>query len=206
MRFYRGISGFMLLAMLPNIASAHLVSTRFGEFYSGLLHPLAALAHLVPWLALGLLAALQPPSTSRWALLSFPLAVAIGSILGSSLPAAELVDSVNLASMALIGLMVALAPRLSPTAFIVVTACVGVSHGYANSAATLFGSDRLLYILGVVTAAYMLMALITATATVLRQNTRWGLIAVRALGSWIVAVGVLYGGYSLLMMPGIRGA
>jgi hydrogenase/urease accessory protein HupE len=67
-----------MLLCLPEQAAAHLVSTRFGELYSGLLHPLTTLQHLVPWLALGLLGGLQAPRTARWALLAFPLAVLAG--------------------------------------------------------------------------------------------------------------------------------
>ena len=198
----RLVIGFVVLAALPNMASAHLVSTRFGDFYGGLVHPLLALAHVVPWLALGLLGAIQGPATARWALLSFPLAVAVGSLLGSYLPELPWVNGLNLASIALVGLLVALALQLPPRLFIAVTVLFGVSHGYANSAAFLYGSDRVLYILGVGTAAYLLMALITATATLLRQQTTWGVIALRAVGSWIVAIGVLFGGYTVLVAPG----
>ena len=198
----RWIITFAVLTTLPNIASAHLVSTRFGDYYSGLMHPLVALAHVVPWLALGLLGALQGPATARWALLSFPLAVMLGSLLGTYLPELSWINSLNLASIALIGLLVALAMRLPPSFFIAVTALFGVSHGFTNDATTLFGSNRLLYIIGVGSAAYLLIALVTASATALRQRTQWGEIVLRAVGSWIVAVGILFGGYTVLIAPG----
>jgi len=65
------------LALAPFAAEAHLVSTRFGELYSGLLHPLTTLLHLVPWACLGLLAGLQRAETSRWVPLAFPLAAPV---------------------------------------------------------------------------------------------------------------------------------
>ena len=42
--------------LTPQCAHAHLVSTRFGEYYAGLLHPVITLSHLIPWLALALVA------------------------------------------------------------------------------------------------------------------------------------------------------
>ena len=191
------------LTILPNTAFAHLVSTRFGEFYGGLMHPLAALAHVVPWLAIGLLAGLQRQATARWALLVFPLSVGTGSLLGSWLPEFSLIQSLNLSSFVVCGLLVALALPLRKILFICLTVLFGLSHGYANGAAELQGSDRLLYICGVAVAAYLLITLVTAGVQALNQRQQWGEIAVRAGGSWIVAVGLLFGGYTLLIASGV---
>ena len=45
-----------LSTLLPSWASAHLVNTDVGEFYAGMLHPLTSPEHLLPTLALALLA------------------------------------------------------------------------------------------------------------------------------------------------------
>lgn len=188
------------LGLMPNAAFAHLASTRFGEFYSGLLHPYSTLTHLLPWLALGLLGGLQSPATVRWVLLAFPLAVAVGATLGSWLPPWPPVDTLNLLSFIVLGLGAALALRLGRPAFLGVAALFGISHGYANGIAELSGSERLLYIGGVACAAYVLIALVTAAAQTLAQQRQWGSIAVRAAGSWVVAVGLIFGGFTLLAL------
>lgn len=193
-------SGLIIVLLLtPQVAFAHLVSTRFGEFYSGLLHPLSGLTHLVPWLALGLLGGLQGRDTARWALVTFPVAVSIGAVIGSWFPGWEFFSTLNLLSFAAVGILVALALTLNLSIFIGIIVLFGISHGYANAAAGLQAQDLLLYICGVVTAAYLLITLMTAIVHILVQRQQWGTIAVRAVGSWIVAVGVLYSGFTLFV-------
>ena len=183
---------------LSEPASAHLVSTRFGELYSGLMHPLTALQHLVPWLGLGLLGGLLGNHTSRWVLLVFPLSVGAGALLAGNLPAAAAIDHVNLLSFVLLGLLVALAARPNRPTFITLTVIVGLSHGFANGTADLEGWPLLLYASGVLLAAYLLIATATAVTHRLSRRTAWGTIAIRAAGSWIVAIGLVFGGYSLM--------
>ena len=59
--------------LTPQWAHAHLVSTRFGEYYAGLLHPVITLSHLIPWLALALVAGLQNTASARTALPLFAI-------------------------------------------------------------------------------------------------------------------------------------
>lgn len=187
------------LLLLPNFAHAHLVETRFGEFYAGLMHPLMALAHVLPWLAVGLMGGLQTKATSRWALLIFPLAVSTGAIAGSWLPGSEIIVLTNLASFILLGALVALAFTLKLSQFLLVIGIFGITHGYANGAPFLLGSDRWLYIGGVGTAAYLCVAIATAGANTITDFKPWGTIALRACGSWIIAIGLMFGGFTLLV-------
>src|SRR5206468_543392 len=46
----------LLLLTQMQIADAHIVSARLGDFYAGALHPLLTLQDVVAWAALGLLA------------------------------------------------------------------------------------------------------------------------------------------------------
>ena len=188
----------ILFVSLPETASAHLVSTRFGELYSGLLHPLTALQHLVPWLGLGLLGGLLGSRISKWVLLAFPLSVGVGALLAGPLPAATAVDYLNLLSFVLLGLLVAVAVRLNRPTFLTLTVVFGLSHGFANGSPDLAGWPLLLYAFGVLLAAYLLIAIATAVAEVVAQRATWGKIAIRAAGSWIVAIGLVFSGYSLM--------
>jgi len=188
----------LALLSLPSTASAHLVSTRFGELYSGMLHPLTTLAHVVPSFGLGLLGGLQSGSSARWAPWVLPAGAAAGALLGALLPASPLVTQLNVVSFVALGLLVALAVELNPALFISLNAAVGLSHGYANAASSLQGGAQALYLLGVASAAYGLVTLVAGAAQWLRRRGAWGTIALRAAGSWIVAIGLVFGGFSLM--------
>lgn len=194
---------FLFLLLIPQLSWAHLVSTRFGEFYSGMLHPLITLNHLLPWLALALLAGLQPVTSTRRNLLVFPLAVAVGTILGCQLPPIALVDQLNLIAFFVFGLLVTLALQLQQKWFVGLAILFGVLEGYGNGTLDLVGTGFWLYVAGVTAAAYIVVTLASALAYWINQYQQWGSIAVRAVGSWIMAAGLLYGGF--LLLPTMQG-
>lgn len=193
---------FLLLALAPQWSWAHLVSTRFGEFYAGMLHPVLALNHLLPWLALALLAGLQPVTSARRNLLIFPLAVAVGTVMDCLFPEAALISHLNLLAFFSLGLLVTLALRLHQGLFITVAILFGVVEGYGNGTLDetldVFGTGFWLYVAGVSVAAYLVIAITSAASHWISQRQEWGSIAVRALGSWIMAAGILYSGYMIL--------
>jgi len=201
---FQQLRGAMFLGMAflltPQLAFAHLVSTRFGEFYSGLLHPLTTLVHLVPWIAFGLVAGSQSLPLARKALLIFPLSVFIGVLTGSLLPSMEFVSVINILTF-IAGLAAALAIKFDTRLFVALLTVFGLSHGIANGLSGLSGKYTLLYSFGVCVSAYVLITIITAISHLLIERQHWGHVAVRALGSWIVAVGLMYGGYQVLI-PG----
>ncbi len=192
---YKGLLWFGLL--LPQWADAHLVSTRFGEFYAGILHPVTTLEHMVPWLAIGLLGGLQSLKLGRLALILFPLTVLIGVWFGADW-GGEIgwVKTLNLLSFLIFGVLVLMAKPLNEVLFIGLITLFGITHGIGNSASDLVGNQFMLYVAGVVTAAYLMMTLLVAASHQLIQQQLWGAVAVRALGSWIAAVGLIYAGFT----------
>jgi hydrogenase/urease accessory protein HupE len=72
--------------LLPSRAAAHLVNTDVGEFYAGMMHPLTSAEHLLPILALALLASQCGKPAARATLLAFPMALLVGTLAGSRLP------------------------------------------------------------------------------------------------------------------------
>ncbi len=183
------------LILVPGAADAHLVSTRFGELYSGLLHPLTALQHLVPWIALALLGGLQDTRTARWALIAFPISVGCGVVTADLAPGMAYATSVNAASFIVLGLLVAIKKRLPLIEFMALAVIIGITHGYANAATDVQGFGALLYVSGVTLAAYLIITLGTASSHSLAGGPAWGSIAIRAVGSWIAAVGLIYAGF-----------
>lgn len=188
----------LLVLLVPQVAHAHLVSTRFGEFYSGLLHPLTTLVHLVPWLALAMFAAMQGKAFARQTLPLFPLAVGLGTLLGIGFAGLQNVLLLNIISFVVLGALVAVSypiPRAFAFAAILLFA---ISHGYANGDVDLADGSLVLYVAGVTTAAYLVVALGAGASATLYDKAAWGRIAQRALGSWILAVGLIYGGFELM--------
>lgn len=179
-------------------ADAHLVSTRFGEFYSGLLHPITTFMHVIPWAGMALLGAQQVRSYSRWLLIIFPLAVTTGVFSSSFLPEIKWLNLINLGSFVLPGLLVILSVHLPKQLFIGIALIFGFTHGFANGVNNLSLSGYLLYISGVGTAAYILTALLMAHARWLSEKLSWGAIALRVVGSWILAIGFIFFGFTLL--------
>jgi urease accessory protein len=184
------IAVLALTALLPEAASAHLVSTRFGDFYDGMLHPLTAFEHMIPWLALGLLAGSEPKG-GRWVLIAFPAGLALGVALGAAAPDIAGLTTANIVSLMILGGLVALALPLPGWALGLIACAFGISHGYANGTAMTGATNAALFMPGVVIAGYLVVLLVAAPAAVLIR--KWGAarIAVRALGSWIFAIGVM---------------
>jgi urease accessory protein len=184
-----------LLVFGAGPAEAHLVNTRFGDFYDGMLHPMTALEHMIPWVALGLLAGLHPKA-GRWMLLTFPIGLAIGTVLARLAPGYGFVTAVNLGSFMLLGACVALALPMPATILGGLALLLGMSHGYANGLAMNDATNAWLFMPGAVTVGYLVVLLVAAATAIVSQ--KWGAvrIAVRAAGSWIFAIGVLMLGTS----------
>lgn len=188
----------LAVLLLPATAEAHLVSARFGDFYTGFLHPLTALENLLPWLALGLLGGLQRDLLARWLLLVFPTGIAAGILLAVAAPGFAAITRVNVASFIVVGALVVLARRLSTATLLGLAMLLGIAHGYDNGLALPPGGNVLLFLAGVVTAGYLVVALAAGGATALVATRAWGAIAVRAAGSWITAIGVMVAGVGFL--------
>nr|WP_232425980.1 HupE/UreJ family protein [Teredinibacter turnerae] len=183
---------------LPSLAHAHLVSARFGEFYSGLLHPLTSVIHLVPWLALALGNGVQALPQARCMLWLFPLVVGLGVVCGLFIPPGQ---SLEFGLIATFGVaLVAVAGRALPAwVWVMLVSSIGVLHGMANTEPALEGRALVLYAAGVTLASHWVMLSMTAIIYWLCRRWAWCVIGVRALGSWILAIGVLFGGYRLLV-------
>lgn len=191
---------FLTCLALPGLAEAHSVSTRFGEVYSGMLHPITTLIHLIPWLALGILAGSQSPTRARWTLVLFPLFVALGGVAATFMSSFEAVAIINIGSLIVLGGLVVLAIPLPAAVFWAAVLIFGISHGFANVDMNLDVSGLLRYLFGIAFAAYATVALTTGLSSKVMQQDRWGQTAVRAAGSWIMAIGVVFVGYNLMLL------
>lgn len=188
----RALSCAGLAICIPAQAHAHLVNTRLGDFYGGMLHPLTGLEDILPWFALAILAALQGPQRARWLIVVFPLSLLAGAVASMFWPALPVSPMVDAGLIAVTGLAVAAAIRVPLALLIPLAAVIGLLHGYHNGQAMAADTNRLLFVCGVTAIGYVFFALIAgAGIAFLQGNGGWRPIALRAGGSWVAAVGLM---------------
>jgi len=193
---YRLVAAVVLLA--PSAAQAHLIDSRLGDFYGGVLHPLTAFEEILPWLALAALAAFQGAARARWLVLVFPLSLLAGCAL-SQLLNPSFIPGITLALVAITGLAVAAAVRLPLPGLLGLAAVMGLVHGLQNGRAMTATTDQLLFIAGVTSIGYGVITIAMGGAIVfLRGAGGWRPIALRASGSWVAAVGIMVLGLQFL--------
>ncbi len=123
----------ILLALLPSAAFAH-SGHQTGSFGSGFAHPFSGADHLLAMVALGLLAA-QVGGRAVWALpLAFVAAMLAGGAMGAGGLGFPAVEPLILASVMVLGAMVALALRPATHALLAMAALFGAAHGWAHGA------------------------------------------------------------------------
>ncbi|MET4198849.1 HupE/UreJ family protein [Bradyrhizobium sp. LA6.12] len=182
----------MLLAG-ASTAEAHIVAARLGDFYMGVVHPLTDLQDVVLWTATGLLAGTLGAAKGRWLIAVFPLGLLVGLSLGQvfSTTSTQLSDA---AMMLAIGLLLAAAAQVPAFMLCAIAFAVAVIRGAANSADLGPETDRLLFAAGLACVGYGAITLAMALTAVFTNSdgvASWRTIAVRALGGWIAAIGLM---------------
>lgn len=182
-----------LLALLAGNAEAHSTVKGVGDLYAGLLHVLTALEHVLPFVALSLLAGQRDlKAQAEGVLLVFPVALMAGAGAALWLPPIHGLALFNIASAILLGGLVAAAWTLPIWLFYGLVVLFGVSHGFANGEAITESMKAYLFILGVGLAGVAVLAYGTLMVDfLLKRRIGWITIAVRVAGSWIAAIGVL---------------
>lgn len=122
-------------ALLPSVALAHPGHSHDdGQFLHGLTHPFGGADHLLAMVALGLLAT-QLGARAVWALpLTFVAAMLAGGALWAGGLALPVVEPMILASVVILGVMVAMALRPPLLAALPMVAVFGAAHGWAHGA------------------------------------------------------------------------
>lgn len=168
---------------------AHLSSGRFGDFYAGSLHLLTAIEHVIPIVALGLIAGQQGKRAARMMSIVLPLSLAAGVLIGINFPQVTFSIYVNGFSFLFIGGLIALRKDIPHIALITIAVFFGITHGYSNGTAFDINLSVLNYSLGVLTAGLIIIAIFSGL--VLSFTKDWQKIAVRVAGSWIAAIGLI---------------
>lgn len=189
----------LLLSAAPSAAFAHLVSSGLGPFYDGALHLLLSPEDLLGLLALTLLAGLGGKTASRWLIITLPLAWLGAGVLGLGLGVSPALPWLNALLLTTLGVLVAADLRLSPPIIAALAILIGVVHGLDNGSALAAAGAGASAVSGV--AATVLIVALLLAALVASLRAAWSRIAVRVVGSWIAAVGMLLIGWMLPRAP-----
>ena len=182
------------LALLPGVASAHLVSTGFGPVTDGVWHFVLSPEQSLPMVAFALLAGLRGPAHARKALFVLPPSWLAVAVVGVSLPVGWGPVVMAVAFLLTGGLLAANA-KLSSTLTAVLAALLGAVSASAYGAE----DGAVLATLGGAFTIFVLLALVSSAALSLKAG--WTVIAVRVLGSWTAATGLLLVGWTLHSQP-----
>ena len=184
----------LVSTLCPPPAQAHLNSTGMGPVYDGLLHFLTSPEDILAVFALALFAGQRGTAHGRRALFVLPGAWLAGGLVGLTTTARDSA-ALTFISFLLLGGLLAADARLSLRATTVLAGLVGLLHGYLNGAGMGRPADGALALLGLIFGVFVLVALASSIVVSLRQQ--WARIAVRVVGSWIVATGLLMLGWAM---------
>ena len=145
-----------LLLIVPALAHAHTGAGPAHGFFEGLEHPVHGLDHLLAMIAVGLWAA-QLGGRATWAVpASFVGVMALGGLLGAAGWHLPMVETGVLASVFLLGLLIAFAVRLPIGAGAALVAVFALFHGFAHGAEMPQSASHTLYAGGFILATVAL--------------------------------------------------
>ncbi|KAF0811990.1 hypothetical protein IGB42_03532 [Andreprevotia sp. IGB-42] len=171
---------------------AHAALQGAGDFYAGALHPLTSPEHMLPLLLTGLLAGQNGHKRMSFTLLLLPLALAAGAVMALLLPGLPGAFLVAMVLSVLLGALLAWARPLPIAVTAPLVLLCGVVVGYANGSAISADIHPAIFIAGLMAAGLLLQAYGMALISwLLTLPWGWVGIAVRVLGSWSIAIGLL---------------
>jgi len=187
------------IALLPAPAWAHLNSTGLGPVYDGAAHFLTSPEDLLAALALALWAGARGAGYGRRTLFVLPSAWLLASLLGMTMAAisgSALISAVWLLALgALLAIDLALPLRVATA----LAALLGLQRGFLNGSGVEQSANGIVALIGLGSAVFVVVAL--AAALVVGLRAAWARVAVRVIGSWIAASGLLLLGWSLRAHP-----
>jgi hydrogenase/urease accessory protein HupE len=184
------LAAFFVLALSPNSAQAHLVTSGAGPFFDGVAHFFVSLDDLLVVVALALLSGLLGKTAARGLVLVLPLAWFVGMVLGLSL--SDRIDGSGWATAFTLlvgGLLLSFSVKLPTWMIALIAGMIGLAHGSWNGAAMRATETSAIASLGIVAAAGVVALVSSATAVSIQKP--WQRIALRVIGSWVAAFGLL---------------
>ena len=192
-----GARGWVVLAIALGCgpAQAHLESSGLGPVYDGMLHFLSSPEDLVPAVAMALLAGLRGAAHARRAVFTLPAAWLLGGLAGLGLASVNAGPLAAAFWLLLLGGLVVADAKLSLRSMTLLAAVLGLVHGTLNGTGMGLSAAAVVALLGLAATVFVVSVLVAALCVALRAP--WARVAVRAVGSWIAASGLLLLGWSL---------
>jgi urease accessory protein len=170
------------------LAQAHPLPGEHTSFASGFSHPLHGLDHILAMVAVGLWAA-QQGGRAMWAIpAAFVAFMAVGGALGMAGVHIPHVESGIVASVLILGLLIAFAARLPLWAGALLTGLFAVFHGHAHGVELPAAASEFAYAIGFVAATALLHGCGVGLGRLARERAAFP--AVRFAGAAIVVAGV----------------
>lgn len=176
-----------LFAATP--AFAHLPPGEYGSFMAGVTHPLFGLDHVLAMIAVGLWAAQIGGRSIFWVPIAFVVTMMAGFVLALAGLPLPFVEPAILASIVVLGAVVALALKPGRGAAMAVVAAFALFHGHAHGG-ELGGAQALQFGLGFAMATALLHAAGIGVAVAAAQWLRSGGTPLRALGGLTSLAGI----------------
>lgn len=186
-----------VLASSTAPASAHIMMEGAGEITNGALHPLMTPAHVLVLLAAGLLCGQSARDKDANPLRVFApvLAVALLATLAPFL-SGELWEPVVIGMSVVLAALVALGIRLPRVTVMVLTILSAVVLGLDSGAEAETVAAEVKTLAGTWVTASALVFYVSACASN-AEGKPWARTAIRVLGSWIVAIGLMVLAFAL---------
>lgn len=179
-----------LFALLPSVAAAHTGAGPAHGVLHGFAHPFLGWDHVLAMVAVGLLAG-QRGGRATWALpAAFVGAMVLGGIFGMAGLFIPGIEAGILASVLVLGALVAVAARFPLAAVVTAVSVFAVFHGHAHGSEMPAAASGLFYGAGFALATVLLHATgilgVRLTRGMAGGQLRW----VRAAGAAISAAGL----------------
>ncbi len=179
----------VFLLVLPVTVMAHTISKTVGDFYGGILHTFLVMAHIFPLIALSIIAGQQGPKAAGKGLTFFLAALFAGAVAAFYTQPVTAIFYLNLISFIVLGILAALSLKLPLWLFYSVIFFFGFTHGYQNGMELHQTQSPVLFLTGLLAGGLILYTLIAAITVSVKKE--WFQIALRVIGSWVAAMGLM---------------
>ena len=184
------MAALLALAAAPRTVQAHLVTSGGGPFFDGLIHFYVSPDDFLTVMALALFSGLAGKRTARVLVLTLPISWLLGTVAGMHVNNFSQLDTQFVGvSMLCAGLLLGINLKLPTGWLIFVGFLIGAWHGFTNGLNIAATGTSGLAAIGNTLAASLVALLLGAAAVSLTRT--WQVIAVRVVGSWVAAIGLL---------------
>jgi len=178
-----------LILLVPGLALAHSGDHAGSGFVSGLSHPVFGLDHLLAMLAVGLWGAQSGGrAVFIWPVI-FPLIMVMGAVAALSGISLPFVEPGILASVIILGLMIAIAVKPPVWVGAVIVGALAIFHGHAHGTELPHAANAAMYAAGFVISTGLIHLAGIGLGELRRIKT--GPVLVRALGGLTALAGLV---------------